>query len=78
MKDQINAEAHNVEQHLTTKQTLQLCHAALTQILDATMTVQDQSQKTLKILLDQSLIITREGKRAIYDWLEACRHRRRQ
>jgi hypothetical protein len=63
-----------MEQNLIAKQTLQLCHAALTQTLDAAMAVQDQSQKTLEILLDQSPVVPQEGKRAINDWLEACRH----
>ena len=62
-----------MEQHPIAKQTLQLCHAALTQTLDAAMTIQDQQQKTVGILLDQSPIIPREGKRAINDWLEVCR-----
>jgi len=63
-----------MKQNLIAKQTLHLCHAALTQTLDAAITVQDQSQKTLEILLDQSPVVPQEGKRAINDWLEACRH----
>lgn len=63
-----------MEQNLIAKQTLHLCHAALTQTLDAALAVQDQSQKTLEILLDQSPVVPLEGKRAINDWLEACRH----
>lgn len=56
------------------KQALQLYHAALTQTLDAAIAVQDQSQKTLEILLDQSPVVPHEGKRAMNDWLDACRH----
>jgi hypothetical protein len=55
------------------KQTLQICHAALTQTLEAALTVQEQSQKTLETLLDQSSVVPQEGKRAINDWLETCR-----
>jgi hypothetical protein len=62
-----------METNLIAKQTLQLYHAALTQTLDATLAVQDQSQKTLEVLLDQSSAVPQEGKRAINDWLEACR-----
>jgi hypothetical protein len=63
-----------METNLIAKQTLQLYHAALTQTLDAALAVQDQSQKTIKSLLDQSPVVPREGTRAINDWLEACRH----
>ncbi len=56
------------------KQTLQLYHAALTQTLDAAIAVQNQSQKTLEIFLDQSPVVPHEGKRAMNEWLEACRH----
>lgn len=63
-----------MEQNPIAKQTLHLCHAALTQTLDAAMAVQEQSQKTLEILLDHSPVVPHEGKRAINDWLEACRH----
>ena len=63
-----------METNLIAKQTLQLYHAALTQTLDAALAVQDQSQKTLESLLDQSPVIPREGRRAINDWIEACRH----
>lgn len=55
------------------KQTLQFCHAALTQTFDATLAVQEKSQKTLGSLLDQTPGIPSEGKRAINDWIEACR-----
>lgn len=55
------------------KQTLQICHAALTQTLEAAVTVQEQSQMTLETLLDQSFVVPQEGKRAINDWLEVCR-----
>jgi hypothetical protein len=73
MMDQITVEAHNMQQNLIAKQTLHLCHAALTQTLDAAMAVQDQSQKTLATLLDQSPVVPLEGKRAITDWIDACR-----
>ena len=63
-----------MEQNLIAKQTLQLCHAALTQTLEVAMAVQDQSQKTLELLLDQSPVLPQEGKRSINDWLEACLH----
>jgi hypothetical protein len=66
-------EAHNMETNLIAKQTLQIYHAALMQTLDAALTAQDHSQKTLETLLDQSPAVPREGKRAISDWLEACR-----
>ena len=56
------------------KQTLQLYHAALAQTLDTAIAVQNQSQKTLEILLDQSPVVPHEGKRALNEWLEACRH----
>ena len=55
------------------KHTLQICHATLTQTLEAAVTVQEQSQKTLETLLDQSSVVPQEGKRAINDWLEVCR-----
>jgi hypothetical protein len=62
-----------METNLITKQTLQFYHSALTQTLDAALAVQDQSQKTIENLLDHSPLVPREGKRAINDWLEACR-----
>ena len=62
-----------METNLIAKQTMQIYRAALTQTLDAALAVQDQSQKTLEILLDQSSVVPQEGKRAINDWLEACR-----
>jgi hypothetical protein len=73
MMDQITVEAHNMQQNLIAKQSLHLCHAALTQTLDAAMAIQDQSQKTLATLLDQSPVVPLEGKRAITDWITACR-----
>ena len=63
-----------METNLIAKQTLQIYHAALTQTLDATLAAQDHTQKTMETLLDQSPVIPQEGKRAISDWLEACRH----
>lgn len=63
-----------METNLIAKQTLQLYHAALTQTLDATLAVQDQSQKALEGLLDQTPGIPAEGRRAINDWIGACRH----
>jgi len=71
--DPLDVEAHNMETTLIAKQTLQIYHAALTQTLDAALTVQEQSQKTLEVLLDQSSVVPQEGKRAINDWLEVCR-----
>jgi hypothetical protein len=71
--DQITVEAHNMQQNPIAKQSLHLCHAALTQTLDAAMAVQNQSQKTLEILLDQSAGFPVEGRRAITDWIDACR-----
>jgi hypothetical protein len=62
-----------METNFIAEQTLQIYRAALTQTLDAALTVQDQSQKTLDILLDQSSLVPQEGKRAINDWLETCR-----
>jgi hypothetical protein len=62
-----------METNLFAKQSLQLYHAALTQTLDAALTVQNESQKTIENLLDQTPGIPAEGKRAINDWLEACR-----
>ena len=62
-----------METNLIAKQTLQIYHAALTETLDAALAAQDQSQKTLEVLLDQSSVVPQEGKRAINDWLEACR-----
>ena len=62
-----------METNLIAKQTLQIYHAALMQTLDAALTAQDHSQKTLETLLDQSPVVPLEGKRAISDWLEACR-----
>lgn len=56
------------------KQTLQLYHAALTQTLNAAIAVQDQSQKTMEILLNQSPVVPQEGKQAMNDWFDACRH----
>lgn len=63
-----------METNLIAKQTLQSYHAALMQTLDAALAAQDQSQKTLETLLEQSSVVPQEGKRAINDWLEACRH----
>ena len=63
-----------METNLFAKQSLQLYHAALTQTLDAALTAQNQSQKTIESLLDQTPGIPAEGKRAISDWIEACRH----
>ena len=51
-----------METNLIAKQTLQIYHAALTQTLDATLAVQDQSQKTLESLLDQSPVVPAGGK----------------
>ncbi|MGE5800366.1 MAG: hypothetical protein ACM337_08540 [Syntrophaceae bacterium] len=62
-----------METKLFAKQSLQFCHAALTQTLDAALTVQEQSQKTIDSLLDQTPGIPAEGRRAISDWIEACR-----
>ena len=62
-----------METNLIAKQTLQIYHAALTQTFDAALTVQEQSQKTLEVLLDQSSVVPQEGKRAINDWLETYR-----
>ena len=62
-----------METNLIAKQTLQICHAALMQTLDAALAAQDQSQKTLEALLDQSSVLPQEGRRAINDWLETCR-----
>jgi hypothetical protein len=62
-----------METNLIAKQTLQIYHAALMQTLDAALTAQDHSQKTLEALLDQSSLVPREGQRAVNDWLEACR-----
>jgi hypothetical protein len=63
-----------METNLFAKQSLQLYHAALTQTLDAALTVQNQSQKTIESLLDQTPGIPAEGRRAIGDWIEACRN----
>ena len=63
-----------METNLIAKQTLQSYHAALMQTLDAALAAQNQSQKTLETLLKQSSVVPQEGKRAINDWLEACRH----
>jgi hypothetical protein len=62
-----------METNLIAKQTLQLCHAALTQTLETALTIQDQSRKTIETLLDQAPGIPAEGRRAISDWIEACR-----
>jgi hypothetical protein len=62
-----------METNLIAKQTLQIYHAALTKTLDAALVAQDQSQKTIENLLDQSPVVPQEGKRAINDWLEVCR-----
>jgi len=62
-----------METNLFAKQSLQLYHDALTQALDAALTVQNQSQKTIENLLDQAPGIPAEGRRAIGDWIEACR-----
>jgi hypothetical protein len=62
-----------MQQNLIAKQSLHLCHAALTQTLDAAMAVQDQSQKTLETLLDQTAGFPVEGRRAITDWIDTCR-----
>jgi hypothetical protein len=62
-----------METNLFAKQSLQLYHAALTQTLDAALTLQNQSQKTIATLLDQTPGIPAEGRRAITDWIEACR-----
>jgi len=69
----MHVEAHNMETNLIAKQTLQIYHAALTQTLDAALAAQDQSQRTIESLLDQSPVVPQEGKRAIIDWLDACR-----
>ena len=63
-----------METNLFAKQSLQLYHAALTQTIDAALTAQNQSQKTIESLLDQTPGIPAEGKRAFSDWIEACRH----
>jgi len=62
-----------METNLLAKQSLKLYHAALTQTLDAALTLQNQSQKTIENLLDQTPGIPAEGRRAIGDWIEACR-----
>jgi hypothetical protein len=71
--DEITVEAHNMQQILIAKQTLHLCHAALTQTLDAALAVQDQSRKTFETLLDETAGFPVEGRRAITDWIDACR-----
>ena len=62
-----------METNLFAKQSLQLYRAALTQTLDAALTAQNQSQKRIESLLDQAPGIPAEGKRAINEWIEACR-----
>ncbi len=62
-----------METNLFAKQSLQLYHAALTQTLDAALTAQNQSRKRIENLLDQTPGIPAEGKRAINEWIEACR-----
>lgn len=63
-----------METNPVAKQTLQFCHTALTRTLDAALAIQSQSHKTLERLLEQSPVMPYEGKRAISDWIEACRH----
>ena len=69
-----NVEADNMETNIFAKQTLQIYYAALTKTLDTTMAVQDQSQKMLENMLNQTPGMPVEGKRAINDWIEACRN----
>ncbi len=63
-----------METNAIAKQTLQIYYAALTKTLDTTMAVQDQSQKIMENMLNQTPGIPDEGKRAISDWIEACRN----
>jgi hypothetical protein len=63
-----------METNMIAKQTLQLYYAALTKTFDTTMAVQDQSQKIMENMLNQTPGIPVEGKRAINDWIEACRN----
>lgn len=63
-----------METNVLAKQTLQIYYAALTKTLDTTMAAQDQSQKMLENMLNQTPGIPVEGKRAINDWIEACRN----
>jgi hypothetical protein len=67
-------EAKNMETNAIAKQTLQIYYAALTKTLDTTMAVQNQSQKIMETMLNQTPGIPVEGKRAITDWIEACRN----
>jgi hypothetical protein len=67
-------EAENMETNVIAKQTLQIYYAALTKTLDTTMTVQDQSQKILENMLNQTPGVPIAGKRAINDWIEAWRN----
>lgn len=62
-----------METNAFAKQTLQIYHAAIIQTLDAAMALQDKSQKTLETLMDQTPGIPAEGRRAISDWIDACR-----
>jgi hypothetical protein len=55
------------------KNTVQFYHAALTQMLDALMVVQEVSQQTLGTLMEWTPGIPVEGKRAINDWIDVCR-----
>ncbi|HET6489021.1 MAG TPA: hypothetical protein VFG28_04605 [Syntrophales bacterium] len=63
-----------METNVIAKQTLQIYYAALTKTLDTTMAVQDQSQKIMETVLNQAPGMPVEGKRAINDWIEACRN----
>jgi len=63
-----------METNKLAKQTLQIYYAALTKTLDTTMAVQDQSQQILENMLSQTPGMPVEGKRAINDWIEACRN----
>ena len=63
-----------METNMIAKQTLQIYYAALTKTLDTTMAVQDRSQKIMEDMLNQTPGIPVEGKRAINDWIEACRN----
>jgi len=63
-----------METNAIAKQTLQIYYAALTKTLDTTMAVQDQSQKIMENMLNQTPGVPAEGRRAINDWIEACRN----
>jgi len=55
------------------KQMLDFNKSSFTNAFNAMVMVQDQTEAMSKSLLEQSTWLPAEGKKAIQDWIEACK-----